>query len=148
MKLSLRSRLAAMALMIFLLAAVIVGAATITWRQVRSLRRHFSDVRIESFRIADYLQASVLNLNTTLFRFVLGHDPGDWQKFSLNSEKLGLWLGQERPSTPREREDLTDFALVWRPTEPRQSRSPRTATISRVTCWRSCRKSKAPLSSC
>ena len=106
MKLSLRSRLAAMVLLIFLLAAIIVGAATITWRQVRSLRRRFSGVRIESFRIADYLQASVLNLNATLLQFVLGHDPKDWQKFLLNSEALDLWLGQQRPSTPREREDL------------------------------------------
>jgi signal transduction histidine kinase len=107
MNLSLRSRLAAMALMIIVLAAVIVGAAAITLRQVRSLRRRFSGVRIESFRIADYLQASVLELNATLLRFVLGRDPSDWQKFSLKSEKLALWLGQQRPSTPREREELT-----------------------------------------
>ena len=95
-----------MVLLIFLLAAIIVGAATITWRQVRSLRRRFSGVRIESFRIADYLQASVLNLNATLLQFVLGHDPKDWQKFLLNSEALEFWLGQQRPSTPRERVDL------------------------------------------
>jgi signal transduction histidine kinase len=107
MNLSLRSRLAAMALMIMVLAAVIVGAAAITLRQVRSLRRRFSGVRIESFRIADYLQASVLELNATLLRFVLGRDPSDWQKFSLKSEELALWLGQQRPSTPREREELT-----------------------------------------
>jgi signal transduction histidine kinase len=95
-----------MVLVIFLLAATIVGSATITWRQVRSLRRHFSSVRIESFRIADYLQANVLGLNATLLQFVLGHDPKDWQKFLLNSEALELWLGQQHPSTPREREDL------------------------------------------
>jgi hypothetical protein len=106
MKLSLRSRLAAMVLVIFFLAATIVGSAAITWRQVRSLRRHFSSVRIESFRIADYLQANVLDLNATLLQFVLGHDPKDWQKFLLNSQALDLWLGQQRPSTPREREDL------------------------------------------
>ena len=106
MKLSLRSRLAAMVLVIFLLAATIVGSAAITWRQVRSLRRHFSSVRIESFRIADYLQANVLDLNATLLQFVLGHDPRDWQKFLLNSKALDLWLEQQRPSTPREREDL------------------------------------------
>ena len=106
MKLSLRSRLAAMVVVIFLLAATIVGSAAITWRQVRSLRRHFSSVRIESFRIADYLQANVLDLNATLLQFVLGHDPKDWQKFLLNSKALDLWLGQQRPSTPREREDL------------------------------------------
>ena len=107
MKLSLRSRLVAMVLVIFLLAATIVGAAAITWRQVRSLRRHFSRVRIESFRIADYLQANVLDLNATLLQFVLGHDPKDWQKFSLNAQTLDRWLGQQHPDTPREREDLT-----------------------------------------
>jgi signal transduction histidine kinase len=106
MKLSLRSRLAAMVLVIFLLAATIVGSAAITWRQVRSLRRHFSSVRIESFRIADYLQANVLDLNATLLQFVLGHDPRNWQKFLLNSKALDLWLEQQRPSTPPEREDL------------------------------------------
>jgi signal transduction histidine kinase len=107
MKLSLRSRLAAMVLVILLLAAIIVGSAAIAWRQVRSLRRHFSGVRIESFRIADYLQANVLDLNATLLQFVLGHDPKDWQKFSQNAETLDRWLGQQHPGTPREREDLT-----------------------------------------
>lgn len=107
MKLSLRSRLVAMVLVICLLAATIVGAAAITWRQVRSLRRHFSRVRIESFRIADYLQANVLDLNATLLQFVLGHDPKDWQKFSLNAQTLDRWLGRQHPDTPREREDLT-----------------------------------------
>lgn len=100
MKLSLRFRLAAMALVIVVLGAVIVGAAIITRRQVRSLRRDFSAVPIESFRIADYLQASVLDLNATLLRFVVGREPSDWQKFTLNSEKLALWLGQQRPRQP------------------------------------------------
>jgi signal transduction histidine kinase len=106
MKLSLRSRLAAMVLVIFLLAATIVASAAIAWRQVRNLRRHFSGVRIESFRIADYLQANVLDLNATLLQFVVGHDPGDWQKFSLKAETLDSWLEQQQPGTPRERKDL------------------------------------------
>ena len=114
MRLTLRSRLAAMALVILALAVIIVGAAIVTWRQVGSLRRHFSGVRIESFRIADYLQASVLNLNTALLRFVLSHDPSDWQKFSRNSENLAAWLRQQHPSTPEERQELgqvrTDLA--------------------------------------
>jgi len=96
-----------MVLVILLLAAIIVGSVVITWRQVRNLRRHFSGVRIESFRIADYLQANVLDLNATLLQFVLGHDPKDRQKFSLNAETLDRWLGQQHPGTPRELEDLT-----------------------------------------
>jgi hypothetical protein len=100
MKLALRSRLAAMVLVIFLLAATIVDSAAITWRQVRSLRRRFSGVRIKSFRIADYLDANVLDLNATLLQFVLGHDPKDWQKFSLNAEILDRWLGQPVSNEP------------------------------------------------
>jgi hypothetical protein len=80
MNLSLRSRLVAMALVIIALAAIIVGAAAVTLRQVKTLRRHFSGVRIESFRIADYLQASVLDLNATLLRYVLGRNLIDWQR--------------------------------------------------------------------
>jgi signal transduction histidine kinase len=114
MRLTLRSRLAAMALVILALAVIIVGAAIVTWRQVGSLRRHFSGVRIESFRIADYLQASVLNLNTALLRFVLSRDPSDWQKFSRDCENLAAWLRQQHPSTPLERQELgqvrTDLA--------------------------------------
>jgi signal transduction histidine kinase len=106
MKLTLRSRLAAMVLLIVVSAGIIFAAATITWRQVNSLRRHFTSVRIESFRIADYLQASVLILNATLLRFVLGHDRRDWDKFSVNSDKLVQWLSQQRPGTQIERDDL------------------------------------------
>ena len=62
MKLSLRYRLAVMTLTIVGLAATIVGAATVTWRQVSALRRHFSSVQIESFHIAEHLQAAVLTL--------------------------------------------------------------------------------------
>ncbi len=98
-----------MALLIIVLAATIVGAAIVTWRQVRSLRRHFSGVQIESFRIADYLQASVLNLNATLLRFLLSHDPSDWQKFSRTSESLAAWLRQQHPGTPRERQELAQI---------------------------------------
>ena len=106
MTLSLRFRLAAMAFVIVVLAVIIGGAATITWHQVRSLRRRFSGGRIESFRIADYLQASVLDLNGTLLRFVVGGDPSEWQKFSAKAAKLTVWLKQQRPGTPAEREDL------------------------------------------
>jgi signal transduction histidine kinase len=98
-----------MALLIIVLAATIVGAAIVTWRQVRSLRRHFSGVQIESFRIADYLQANVLNLNATLLRFLLSHDPSDWQKFSRISESLAAWLRQQHPSTPSERQELAQI---------------------------------------
>ena len=85
MKLSLHFRLAVMTLTIMILAAIIVSAATVTWRQVSALRRHFSSVRIESFHIAEHLQATVLTLNATLLRFVLQRKRGDWESFTRDS---------------------------------------------------------------
>jgi hypothetical protein len=114
MKLSLRFRLAVMTLTIVILAAIIVGAATVTWRQVSALRGHFSSVRIESFHIAEHLQAAVLTLNATLLRFVLRRERGDWESFTRDTDQLEGWLRLQHPSTPRERQEivqvLTDLA--------------------------------------
>ncbi len=62
MKLSLRFRLAVMTLTIVMLAAIIVGAAAVTWRQLSALSVHFSSVRIESFHIAEHLQAVLVQI--------------------------------------------------------------------------------------
>ena len=62
MKLSLRFRLAVMTLTIVMLAAIIVGAATVTWRQLSALSVHFSSARIESFHIAEHLQAVLVQI--------------------------------------------------------------------------------------
>jgi len=106
MNLSLRFRLAVMALLIAILAATIICAAIITWRQVAALRRHFSSVRIESFHIAEHLQAGVLILNATLLRFVLRRDHNDWQSFARDTDQLEAWLRLQHPSTLRERQEI------------------------------------------
>ena len=71
-----------------MLAAIIVGAAHRHLRQVSALRGHFSSVRIESFHIAEHLQAAVLTLNATLLRFVLRRERGDWESFTRDTEQL------------------------------------------------------------
>jgi signal transduction histidine kinase len=45
---------------------------------------------------------------TPLLRFVLGHSPGDWQKFASASEGLERWLAQQHLSTTRERQELAE----------------------------------------
>ena len=105
MKLSLRFRLAVMVLMIVALAATILCAANVTWRQVTALRRHFSSVRIESFHVAEHLQISVLILNATLLRFVVGRNARDRQSFTNDIDQLEGWLKLQHPSTPRERQE-------------------------------------------
>jgi signal transduction histidine kinase len=106
MKLSLRFRLVFLALMIAILAAVIVAATTVTWRQVTALRGHFSSVRIESFHIAEHLQTAVLILNATLLRFILRRNQSDWQSFTRDADQLEAWLKLEHPSTSRERQEI------------------------------------------
>lgn len=106
MEMSLRLRLVILALLIATLAATIVGAAVVTWRQVRRLRRHLSAVQIESFRVADHLQVTVLDLNATLLRFALGRNPGDWQAFAGDADQLEAWLAHQHPGTARERREL------------------------------------------
>src|SRR6201982_1027488 len=106
MKLSLRFRLGFLALVIAILAAVIVAAATVTWRQVSALRGHFSSVRIESFHIAEHLQTAVLILNATLLRFVLRRNQGDWQSFTRDADQLEACLKLQHPSTSRERQEI------------------------------------------
>ena len=94
-----------MVLMIVALAATILCAANVTWRQVTALRRHFSSVRIESFHVAEHLQISVLILNATLLRFVVGRNPRDRQSFTNDIDQLEGWLKLQHPSTPRERQE-------------------------------------------
>jgi signal transduction histidine kinase len=106
MKLSLRFRLVFLGLIIVILAAVIVAAATVTWRQVTTLRGHFSSVRIESFHIAEHLQAAVLVLNATLLRFVLRRNQDDWQNFTRNADHLEAWLRLQQPTTLWERQEI------------------------------------------
>src|SRR4029077_10502005 len=95
------------ALVIAILAAVIVAAATGTWRQGSVLRGHFSSVRIESFHIAEHLQTAVLILTATLLRVVLRRNQGDWQSFTRDADQLEAWLKLQHPSTSRERQEIT-----------------------------------------
>jgi signal transduction histidine kinase len=106
MKLSLRFRLVIMVLMIVALAATVLGAATVTWRHVTKLRRHFSSVRIESFHAAEHLRISVLVLNATLLRFALARNPTDWHNFTRDINELQGWLNLQHPSTARERQEM------------------------------------------
>jgi signal transduction histidine kinase len=135
MRLSLRLRLFVMALLSAALTVTIVGAAAVTWRQVRALRRHFSGARIDSFRMADHLQAGVLNLNATLLRFVLGRNPSDRQAFSRQADRLRAWLGQQRASTPREGQALAQVRSelgIYRAEASTIASSPRPGPVDTV----------------
>jgi signal transduction histidine kinase len=113
MTFSLRFRLVALALIILALAAMIGAVAYATSQQVHALRKNFSGVREESFRMADYLQESVLTLNETLLRFALGRDPADWQKFSQDSQDFVAWLSAQEPDNSRGRDVIAQIRTAF-----------------------------------
>jgi signal transduction histidine kinase len=96
-----------MALAIAALVSIILVDAIISRRELGALRKRISAGQIESFRVADKLQAAVLNLNAALLRFTLGHSPEDWQKFRSDDQGLQQWLAQQHPITSRGRQDVS-----------------------------------------
>src|ERR1700758_1457069 len=96
-----------MAVAIAALVSIILVDAVISRRELGALRQRISAGQIESFQIADKLQAAVLNLNATLLRFTLGHSPEDWQKFRADDQGLQRWLAQQHPITSRGRQDVS-----------------------------------------
>jgi signal transduction histidine kinase len=53
----------------------------------------------EYFRIADYLEPSIGQLNDTLLRYNTRHDRADWERFQRRSEELKEWLANEKASS-------------------------------------------------
>ena len=96
-----------MALAIAALVSIILVDAIISRRELGALHQRISATQIESFRIADKLQAAVLKLNATLLRFTLGHSPEDWQKFRSDDQGLQRWLTEQHPITSRGRQDVS-----------------------------------------
>jgi signal transduction histidine kinase len=59
------------------------------------------------FRIADYVEPSVGELNDTLFRYTTRHDRADWDRFQRKSQELKEWLASEKSSSLK-----TKFTLL------------------------------------
>lgn len=105
MKSNVKARLAAFASLIVLLAAMIGGAAHLSWRQFEQLSARVSSSPIKSFRSADQFQATLQELNYFLLRYDVRHDETDWNRFVEDGKNLDRWIDEQQPTltTPRER---------------------------------------------
>src|SRR5437773_10384711 len=105
MKSNVKLRLAAFASLIVLLAAMIGGAAHLSWRQFEQLSARLSSSPIKSFRSADQFQATLQELNYLLLRYDVRHDEPDWNRFVEDGKNLDKWIDEQQPTltTPRER---------------------------------------------
>src|SRR6267143_831566 len=105
MKSNVKFRLTSFALLIVLLAAMIGGAAHLSWRQFEQLSARLNSSPIKSFRSADQFQATIQELNYLLLRYDVRHDETDWNKFVKDGKNLDNWIDEQQPTltTPRER---------------------------------------------
>lgn len=92
------------------LATVALGAILIgwterhAWRQTDQLQKRFEAMQRGGYHLADHLEAAVLRLNSTLFRFDLREDPADRIRFRQDSDALKVWLAERRSSSGSEDE--------------------------------------------
>jgi signal transduction histidine kinase len=70
-------------------------------RQVDQIPITFRTMPDAYFRIADYLEPSVIQLNEILQRYTARHDRADWERFQRKSQELKDWLTDEKASSMR-----------------------------------------------
>jgi signal transduction histidine kinase len=97
------------------LALLIGWSAFVSWREMRELRGGFTAAQLESFRIADQLQARLFRLGSHLLKFQNNRRPNDWRSFEDESRRLGAWIDEQRTalSTPEEKSVLSEINAVY-----------------------------------
>src|SRR5580704_4982248 len=68
-------------------------------RQVDEMPVTFRTMPDAYFRIADYVEPSVGELNDILLRYTTRHDRADWDRFQRKSQELKEWLTSEKASS-------------------------------------------------
>jgi signal transduction histidine kinase len=97
------------------LALLIGWCALVSWREIRELRGSFTTAQLESFRIADQLQAGLLKLDSYLRRYKEGRRPEDWRSFEDESRRLDAWIDQQKTvlTTPEEKAVLSEINAAY-----------------------------------
>jgi signal transduction histidine kinase len=97
-------RLTVFEVALFLIVLAIGWAALRAFRiarQVDQIPVTFRTMPDGYFRIADYLEPSVGELNDILLRYTLRHDRADWERFLHKSQELREWLTEMKASSPK-----------------------------------------------
>ncbi|HRY50097.1 MAG TPA: ATP-binding protein [Candidatus Paceibacterota bacterium] len=103
------------------LVAVALGAVLIgwterrAWRHTDQLQKRFQAMQQGGFHLADHLDATILRLNHTLFRFDLHENPADRAAFEQESEALKTRLAEHKVNadSQTEREVLKDLTSAY-----------------------------------
>jgi signal transduction histidine kinase len=109
----LKIRLAAFVLGIGLMVVLIAWTAHTSWSRTGELRERLDSVQLESFRIADHFQQTILQLNNSVLRYGAYRDPKDWQQFGLASTNLDRWIDEQSLPSENERRILRQINFAY-----------------------------------
>lgn len=115
MKLGIQFRVIALTLTVALMGLLILFATLNSESQANELQQRMEQVESESFRIADEFRNSLRDLNNTMQRYGTDRDPALWKEFADDSQKLNLWIQEQKPklTTGREREILQGIETAY-----------------------------------
>src|SRR6478672_4066913 len=115
MKFGIQFRLAALALAVALMGTLIVLATLRSQKQSGELRTRLRSVDSESFGMADHFKDSLRELNNTIFRYAMNHEPAVWEEFRKASDELDRWIDEQKPrlNTQREKDVLQQIDSVY-----------------------------------
>jgi len=94
-------RLVAFVSAIGIMVTLIVWTAHTSWERIAELQQKLTSVQLKSFQIADHFQQTILELNNTVLRYAVSHDPADWARFDVDSKALDHWIDEQGRSFPR-----------------------------------------------
>ena len=115
MNFNLKLRLAIFVLAIVTAVSLLLWAAQTAWRRVDALRERLTTVQLESFRIADHFQQTILQLNNLLLRHSIDRKAADWDEFDQRSKDLDRWIDEQRPrlTTKAEQAKLDEINAAY-----------------------------------
>ncbi len=115
MKITAARQLVLLAVALACLALLISWSAFVSWREIRDLRGALTTAQLQSFRIADQLQARLRILGSHLRKYEDGRRPADWRSFEDESRQLDAWLKEQQSalSTPGEKAILAKINSVY-----------------------------------
>ena len=143
MKFGITFRLVTLMLVVTLMGLLILLATVNSQRESVELHDRLSQVDMESFRIADEFRDSLREINNTMQRYGTDHDPALWNQFIADSQKLQVWIDEQKPklNTRAEKDALQqmgvafcDFLKEARALQPKiQALGPQSATLADFT---------------
>ncbi len=84
-------------------ALLVVAGSTVyglysAWHHVEQLEAKLTSSQMESLRLAGEVHRGLLNLNSSMLRYVLMRDPQQWASFEQASSDLNRWIDDHDPT--------------------------------------------------